>query len=89
VIWLALILKTTFTLVCVSNVGLSKIAIQIRKDIYRKYHKFERDKMIFCTAVNCMDGRVQLPVINYLKERFSANYVDMITEPGPNGFYLN
>ena len=40
--------------------------------------------MIFCTAVNCMDGRVQLPVINYLKERFSANHVDMITEPGPN-----
>ena len=40
--------------------------------------------MIFCTAVNCTDGRVQLPVINYLTERFSANHVDMITEPGPN-----
>jgi hypothetical protein len=31
-----------------------------------------------------MDGRVQLPVIQFLKERFNANYVDMITEPGPN-----
>ncbi len=40
--------------------------------------------MIFCTAVNCMDGRIQLPVIKFLKERFSANHVDMITEPGPN-----
>ncbi|MCK4558241.1 MAG: hypothetical protein KAV45_00555 [Calditrichia bacterium] len=40
--------------------------------------------MVFCTAVNCMDGRVQLPVINYLKERFSAKHVDMITETGPN-----
>jgi len=40
--------------------------------------------MIFCTAVNCIDGRVQLPVINYLKVRFSANHVDMITETGPS-----
>jgi hypothetical protein len=30
-----------------------------------------------------MDGRVQLPVISYLKERFDAEYVDVITEPGP------
>ncbi len=40
--------------------------------------------MRFCTAINCMDGRVQLPVINYLRERFSADYVDSVTEPGPN-----
>ncbi len=30
-----------------------------------------------------MDGRVQLPVINYLMERFGVEYVDSITEPGP------
>ena len=40
--------------------------------------------MSFCTAVNCMDGRVQLPVIKYLKKRFKAEYVDAVTEPGPN-----
>ncbi len=40
--------------------------------------------MAFCTAINCMDGRVQLPVIEYLKERFGVEYVDSITEPGPN-----
>lgn len=40
--------------------------------------------MIFCTAINCMDGRVQLPVIEYLKNKLNADYVDMITEPGPN-----
>ncbi len=40
--------------------------------------------MKFCTAVNCMDGRVQLPVIQYLKNKFKADYVDMITEAGPN-----
>ena len=31
-----------------------------------------------------MDGRVQLPVIKYLQERFNVDYVDSITEPGPN-----
>jgi len=38
----------------------------------------------FCTAVNCMDGRVQVPVLTYLLRRFQAEYVDSITEPGPN-----
>jgi hypothetical protein len=39
--------------------------------------------MSFFTAVNCMDGRVQLPVIFYLQKRFGADFIDMITEPGP------
>ncbi len=40
--------------------------------------------MSFCTAINCMDGRVQRPVVEYLSKRFKADFVDMITEPGPN-----
>lgn len=40
--------------------------------------------MSFCTTINCMDGRVQLPVIEYLKKRCGADYVDTITESGPN-----
>ena len=40
--------------------------------------------MSFCTAINCMDGRVQLPVIRFLQERFKVDYVDVISEPGPN-----
>ncbi|MDZ7832835.1 MAG: carbonic anhydrase [Desulfobacterales bacterium] len=40
--------------------------------------------MSFCTVINCMDGRVQVPVISYLQDRFKADYVDSITEPGPN-----
>jgi len=40
--------------------------------------------MRFCTVVNCMDGRVQLPVIRFLQQRFDVDYVDSITEPGPN-----
>lgn len=37
----------------------------------------------FATAINCIDGRAQLPIINYIKDRYKVNYVDMITEPGP------
>ena len=40
--------------------------------------------MRFCTVINCMDGRVQLPVISYLQKRFDAEHVDSITEAGPN-----
>ena len=38
----------------------------------------------FATAINCMDGRVQSPVIDYLKSTYHVDYVDMITDPGPN-----
>jgi hypothetical protein len=37
----------------------------------------------FGTAINCMDGRVQEPIINWMKVRYGVDYVDMITEPGP------
>ncbi|OGN97881.1 MAG: hypothetical protein A2Z77_02005 [Chloroflexi bacterium RBG_13_51_36] len=30
-----------------------------------------------------MDGRVQIPVIEWLKRQYGVDYVDMITEPGP------
>jgi hypothetical protein len=40
-------------------------------------------KEIFYTAINCMDGRVQMPVINYLAARFGADFVDSVTEAGP------
>ena len=39
--------------------------------------------MTFCTAINCMDGRVQLPVINYLRKRCGVKNVDSVTDPGP------
>jgi len=38
----------------------------------------------FATAINCMDGRVQIPVIEWIKKEYGVNYVDMVTEPGPN-----
>ena len=39
----------------------------------------------FATAINCMDGRVQEPVIKWMKEHCQVEYGDMITEPGPDG----
>jgi len=39
--------------------------------------------MSFCTTVNCMDGRTQLPVIQYCRAKFGVDYVDSVTEPGP------
>jgi len=38
----------------------------------------------FATAISCMDGRVQEPISKYIKEKFGVDYVDTITEPGPN-----
>jgi carbonic anhydrase len=39
----------------------------------------------FATAINCMDGRVQLPIMEFLKKKYGVDYVDMITEPGQDG----
>jgi carbonic anhydrase len=39
---------------------------------------------MFATAVNCMDGRTQLPVIEYLKRKYGVDYVDDVTEAGPD-----
>jgi len=41
------------------------------------------DTAAFGTAVNCMDGRVQLPVIEWLTRQHGVDYVDVVTEPGP------
>ncbi|MCX6841399.1 MAG: hypothetical protein NTX53_03820 [candidate division WOR-3 bacterium] len=37
----------------------------------------------FATAINCMDGRAQLPVIEWMMREYKVDYVDTITEPGP------
>ncbi len=38
---------------------------------------------LFATVINCMDGRVQLPVISWVQQTYHVQYVDMVTEPGP------
>lgn len=36
----------------------------------------------FATAINCMDGRTQNPVIEWMRKHYIVSYADMITEPG-------
>jgi carbonic anhydrase len=36
----------------------------------------------FATSVSCMDGRIQIPLTKWIKENYSVDYVDTITEPG-------
>lgn len=38
----------------------------------------------FACVINCMDGRVQDAVKDYMKKNYAVDYVDMVTEPGPN-----
>jgi len=37
----------------------------------------------FAAVINCIDGRTQLPVIDFMKSKFNIEFVDVITEPGP------
>ena len=39
----------------------------------------------FATAINCMDGRVQTPVADWVKIHQHVQYVDMVTEAGVDG----
>lgn len=36
-----------------------------------------------------MDGRVQLPIIEWMKKNYELDYIDMITEPGPDKIMSN
>jgi len=39
----------------------------------------------FATCLSCIDGRTLLPAINWIKENYHVDYVDMITEMGMDG----
>lgn len=36
----------------------------------------------FVTVINCIDGRVQFPVLKWMKDSLQADFVDSVTEPG-------
>ena len=40
---------------------------------------------VFATAITCIDGRVQNPVSDWVKQNARADFVDTITWPGPDG----
>ncbi len=41
------------------------------------------------TCLNCMDGRVQLPVIHWIKKNYRVDFVDVITEAGMDNVLSN
>ena len=41
-------------------------------------------QLTFGTLVTCIDGRVQRPTILWMRDRFALDYVDVISEPGPD-----
>jgi len=43
----------------------------------------------FGTAINCMDGRVQVTAMNWLKQKYDLDYIDTITEPGPDKMLIH
>lgn len=38
----------------------------------------------FGTLVTCIDGRVQRPTILWMREQYGIDFVDVISEPGPD-----
>jgi len=38
----------------------------------------------FATLINCMDGRVQEPANAWMKNKTGADFIDVITEAGPD-----
>jgi hypothetical protein len=41
----------------------------------------------FGTAINCIDGRTQQVVIDYMKQKYNIDGVDMVTFPGADGIF--
>lgn len=37
------------------------------------------------TCLNCMDGRVQLPVLHWIHEHYPVDFVDVVTAAGMDG----
>ena len=69
------LLTLAFFLLCLAIMGSGN-----RKSLKDDYRVISHR---FAPAINCMDGRVQLPVIAYVKAHYSVDHVDMITELGP------
>ena len=43
----------------------------------------------FGTAINCIDGRTQEPVLDFMKQKYNIDGVDMVTFPGVDGVISN
>ncbi len=46
-----------------------------------------KEQYKFGTAINCIDGRTQEVVIDYMKQKYNIDGVDMVTFPGADGIF--
>jgi len=46
-----------------------------------------KEQLEFGTVINCIDGRTQQPVIDYIRQKYAVDIVDMITFPGADGIF--
>jgi hypothetical protein len=46
-----------------------------------------KDQYKYGTAINCIDGRTQQPIIDYIKQSYAVNVVDLITFPGADSIF--
>jgi carbonic anhydrase len=43
----------------------------------------------FGTAISCIDGRVHLPLIGWMRDMLSVDYVDLVTYAGADGLFAS
>jgi carbonic anhydrase len=43
------------------------------------------NREVRATCLNCMDGRVQLPVLHWIRKQYKIDFVDVITGAGIDG----
>ena len=43
----------------------------------------------FVTSITCMDGRIQTPIIKWIKENYDVDYVDTITYTEAQSYVMN
>lgn len=66
---------------------LSKRVTQISPSPTEEFtrHLYKMIDKQFVTCLNCIDGRTQLPVLQWIEKNHKTSYVDLITEPGMDG----
>lgn len=74
-------------LIWITTILLTILLLFVNDGSGKKNHNItekNNTKETFACAVNCMDGRVQDAVKNYMQENYGVDYIDVVTEPGPN-----
>lgn len=55
------------------------------KKFFHKKSTSNENRQDFALCLNCIDGRTQMPLLNWILKNYPVKYVDLITEPGIDG----